>query len=489
MISKLVRCFSSVNSFKKRQIPVIFNESIKKASDIKRIHVDTHDTNQKSANIQHSVVNSVIKFDDLKAIYQKEPKFDASTCSFENFEEIPVLSVDLLTQMNNNGIFKPTEIQMSMLGHFFASLRSDLLIKSHPGSGKSLGYVIMLLAKYYESKVAVKIVPKEISSKINCKYLIIVPSELLAKQLLNWIQTLSKNQEISSILCETFENIVDGSDFLVTTPEAYRIKMARGLIDLKRLEVIVLDEADALVKPLKRFASVKQKEMRAKHPVTSMLLLTEIMKTFGSNKLLNRPRMIVSSATLNNLTRQQLISTGIIKDSIFLEDKRPIITRNENLNPVESKVQHYHALMKDQDDPNELVKLIHGIVSKNSGKLGVIFIPASQSKLGLSGLLQSSPEFTDISIELMCNRRVHSNDQLLIASDIDCRGIDIPQLSYVIILDLPNNTESFIHMAGRVGRTGQSLGNVYTILGTVEDFNRFSSLLNQINLTTIPFSE
>ena len=137
--------------------------------------------------------------------------------------------------------------------------------------------------------------------------------------------------------------------------------------------------------------------------------------------------------------------------------------------------------------------MIHKIVSSNPGKLGAIFIPAAQSKLGLCGLLQSSPEFSNVSIGLLCNRQPDeptcSTDKLLIASDIDCRGIDIPELSYVVILDLPGSLESYIHMAGRVGRTGQTSGNVYTILGTSEDFNRFSSLLRYIQLTTIPFLE
>lgn len=476
MFPKLIcRQFFSVNSLKNRAIP----------KNTPGNALNNFDTRENASKIY----DSIVKFDELKAIYQKPSKADSAVCSFENFEEISVLSMNFLERMNKNGIFKPTDIQKKLLGHFFTSPKSDLLIKSQPGSGKSLGYLIILLTKYYESQKILKIVPEASSSeKINCKYLIIVPSELLAKQLQNWLQILSEDQNISSILCETFESINNDSPFMVATPESYRIKMARGLINLKPLEVIVLDEADALIKPLKRFATAKQKEMRAKHPVTSMILLSEIMKTIASNKLLTRPRMIVASATLNSLTREQLISSGIVlKDSIFLEDKRPLVTRSENLNPTDAKVSHFHTLLKDQNNPDELVELIHKIVSKQPGKLGAIFIPACQSKMGLSGLLQSSPKFSNISIDLMCNRRFDA--QLLIASDVDCRGIDIPKLSYVIILDLPSSPESYIHMAGRVGRTGQSQGHVYTVLGTPEDFTRFTSLLKQISLTTIPLLE
>lgn len=440
---------------------------------------------------------SVIKFDELKTIYQTQPKVSHSF-AFANFEEIPEISVDLLSQMNKNGIFEPTEIQKNMLGHFFGSSKIDLLIKSQPGSGKSLGYIIMLLAHYYGNRSNLKIIDNKKSYGINCKYLIIVPSELLAKQLFNWIKTLSQvksssNAPIISVLCETFQTVTETPvcDFLISTPEAFRTKLAQGCVDLRGLEHVVLDEADALIKPLKRFASTKEKEMRVKHPVTSMMLLNEMMKTISANKLFSRPRMIVSSATLNKLTRDQLISSGIVKDPIFIEDKRPIITRKENLNPSDSKVQHFHSLLKDPENPNELVQILHKIVKSNSGKLGAIFLPASQSKLGLRELLKSSPEFSKYSINLLCNHQPGDSlqNQILIASDVDCRGIDIPQLSYVIILDLPNSIENYIHMAGRVGRTGQSSGNVYTILGTVEDFNRFGSLLNHISLTTIPFLE
>ena len=303
--------------------------------------------------VERSTIDSVLKFDQLKAIYQKQPESTAIDLAFTNFEEIPELKVDLLNQMNKNGIIRPTEIQKNMLGQFFASGSPDLLIKSRPGSGKSLGYAIMLLSDYFKclnNRIEIK---SNESEKIRCKYLIIVPSDLLAKQIGTWIEVLAKGITHSpavSLLCETFEDFKSSKkscDFLVATPEAFRTKLAQGSICLKELRIVVLDEADALIKPLKRYASVKQKEMRAKHPVTTMLLLSELFKSIASDKLLNRPRMIVASATLNKLTRDQLISAQLVKNPVFLEDKQPILTRKEDLNPLESKVKHHHILLTD----------------------------------------------------------------------------------------------------------------------------------------------
>jgi ATP-dependent RNA helicase RhlE len=497
MISKLIRRFYNSTSLRNRNTTVFQTKTHLNNFKNDKIHGDTPLSETKIKTRALNNHETVIKFDDLRAIYQTQPKASNST-AFVNFEEIPEISAELLAQMNKHGIFEPTEIQKIMLGHFFGSSKIDLLIKSQPGSGKSLGYIIMLLSHYYANRSDLKNLDrKKEANRINCKYLIIVPSELLAKQLLNWLKTLSQGKFSSipsiSILCETFENVTETPvcDFLISTPEAFRTKLAQGYVDLRGLEHVVLDEADALIKPLKRFASTKQKEMRAKHPVTSMMLLNEMMKSISTNKLFNRPRMIVSSATLNKLTRDQLISSGIVKDPIFIEDKRPIITRNENMNPSDSKVQHFHSLLKDPENPYELLQTLHKIVSSNCGKLGVIFLPASQSKLGLCELLKSSSDFSNHSVNLLCNHQPGGNtqNQLFIASDVDCRGIDIPELGYVIILDLPGSVENYIHMSGRVGRTGQISGNVYTILGTVEDFNRFGSLLKHISLTTIPFLE
>lgn len=431
----------------------------------------------------------ILKFDELKSIYQKQPK--SQMIQFENFEEIPNISAVLLTKLNENGIFHPTEIQKNMMGHFFGSESTDLLIKSSPGSGKSIGYIITLLADYYGGKGdQIKVINKS-KDLIGIKYLIIVPTELLAKQLYNWIQILSPSCSSASILCETFSEFKQNDcDFLIATPEAFRTKMAQGSFDFRGLEVVVLDEADALIKPLKRFASLKEKESRAKHPVTSLVLLSELFKTIAANKLYKRPRMIVSSATLNKLTRDQLISNGIVKEPVFIEDSKPVVSKIENINPLKSKVIHYHSLLKDSRDPEELVQLLSKIILQNRGKVGAIFIPSSQSKLGLCELLKSSDfgKLENVSIQLLCQKRCSVQDKVYIASDIDCRGIDIPELSYVIILDLPGTLDKFIHMAGRVGRIGQGqLGSVYTILGTIEDFNRFTSLIRQINLTTVPF--
>ena len=482
-LSKLIRFHSTKSIFKPNPSPRLTNA------------LDNNINN----NVSHkdtSKVADILRFDELKSIYQKQPRSQVTL--FDNFEEIPHLPTDLLAKLNENQIYKPTEIQKNLMGHFFGSKTADLLVKSLPGSGKSIGYIITLLADHYAKNKNQFSPIKSNKDTISCKYLIIVPTELLAKQLYNWIHVLkpAKENVSVSVVCETFTNLISSgkpSDFLIVTPEAFRTKMAQGVVDFRGLEVVVLDEADALIRPLKRYASTKQKEIRAKHPVTSLILLSEMMKTFAVNKLYTRPRMIVSSATLNKLTRDQLVSSGIVKESIFIEDKRPIVKKIENMNPTAANVIHYHSLLKDPQNPDELVEIVSKIIGRNSGKVGALFLPASQSKLGLCELLKTSKsrfkELENISIQLLCQKPENQvQNKLYIASDVDCRGIDIPELSYVIILDLPSSIDKFIHMSGRVGRIGQAnSGNVYTILGTPEDFNRFTSLLNQIHLTSIPF--
>jgi superfamily II DNA/RNA helicase len=466
MIFKLFKAQFSSNAFK----------SAKPTRTVKSISISENAAGNKLESL-----HTPLKIDDLRAIYQKQSK--SSVISFHSFEEVPHLSLDLLAQMNRNGISKPTEVQMNMLGQFASDAETDLLIKSRPGSGKSLGYVILLLADFFKKKA------RRINSDGKAfKYLIIVPSDLLARQIDSWIRELSRNSAKTSLLCETFSsNDSSDCDFLIATPESFRIKLAQGELNVKGIECVVLDEADALVKPLKRFASPKQKEMRLKHPVTCMLLLSEILKAIASNKLLTRPRMIVASATLNKLTRDQLISTGIVKNPVFLDE-------SNSHRETEAKVKHFHVLLKNPEDPLELVNTLATIVKQNlkTSKRGAIFLPAAQSKLGLCELLRSSPAFSDISIGLLNQYQRNdsqTNSQLLIASDVDCRGIDIPELGFVVILDLPGSIESFIHMAGRVGRTSQASGSVYTVIGTIQDFNKFSSLLRNIPLTTIPFME
>lgn len=495
MISNLLRIPTKFLFLRSQRL--FSNHALRRRIDVSDIRAKETRTN----TFKHSMTDSVLKFDQLKAIYQKQAASTAITLLFENFEEIPKLNIDLLTRMNKNGINQPTEIQKNMLGHFFATGSPDLLIKSQPGSGKSLGYVIMLLSDYFKkTKDKIELGFKQ-SDTISFRYLIIVPSDLLAKQIGTWIEVLSNGNPINnapkvSLLCETFQDLKfsNNCDFLIATPEVFRTKLAQGSISLKELVTVILDEADALIKPLKRYATIKQKEMRKKHPVSTMLLLSELFKSIASNKLLNRPRMIVASATLNNLTRDQLISAKLVQNPVFLEDRQPIITRYENLNPLESKVKHHHILLKDSENVNELIQILQNIIKTNlstkiSGKRGALFLPASQSKLGLCELLRSSPSLKDFSFGLLNEYKHHEqsqNSQLLIASDVDCRGIDIPELSFVIILDLPASLDYYIHMAGRVGRTSQDSGNVYTVLGTVDDFSRFSGLLRQIPLTSIP---
>ena len=108
-------------------------------------------------------------------------------------------------------------------------------------------------------------------------------------------------------------------------------------------------------------------------------------------------------------------------------------------------------------------KLLAGILQS-----GRTFFPASQSKLGLCELFENfqisfqriREHFYPVTLSKPENQ---VQNKLYIASDVDCRGIDIPELSYVIILDLPSSIDKFIHMSGRVGRIGlANSGNVYT---------------------------
>lgn len=413
----------------------------------------------------------VLKPKEFLALRENERYRMPQVKPYESFEEVPRIDAQLLQRIQGHGLVKPTSLQGSLLYHFFTARKSDLLLKGCPGSGKSIGYLIALLAQKGQTD--------------KTRHLVLVPTEQLRLQLLEAIKAFSP---------------LNHSIIHVDQPESFALKLAQGFFNWQSLETVVLDEADALVKPLKKYSTSAQKRSRSQHPVPTIQLLSQLWALFRQDSIRKelRPRLLICSATLNRGTKHALTEAGIVHEggrsciSIDIPEKEDETLENEIIEKSEKEGErvkqrsYKHLLLRDPQSVDELIRKLKIPLQGLGDQCALILLPAEQSKFGLISLLQGS--FPGVRFGLL-SEGLKEGVNVLVGSDVDVRGLNIPRLQSVIILDLPRSSAHFTHIAGRVGRSFNPFGTVWTILGTAKDYQKYLSMMSQLNLLSLPVTE
>lgn len=278
---------------------------------------------------------------------------------------------------------------------------------------------------------------------------------------------------------------------LIATPTQAQEALAKGQLSVATLQTIIVDEADALLKPLKNYATLRERMLRVRHPVPSMSLLKGIYAACRENRLA-QPRLIFASASLGHRCRDDLQRAGLVTGAYTL-------LRDSPKTPTcPATIKHYYRMLSDAEGAEELIQLVHWVWSAHEGQLGVMFVPASRSKVTMKGWLESAGITTHVMSELptadhgALQRLLKGGGAdrkggvLLLGSDVDARGWDLPTLKYVIVVDLPTTPAHYLHMAGRVGRMGQP-GSVYTFVAGSRDLERLSNIYSVLRLAPTPY--
>lgn len=437
----------------------------------------------------------------------------ATTTKHKLFSEMP-LPTWLIGALADMNIVQPTPVQQRLIdaileaGNEGSTKRfKSVLVKGQTGTGKSLGYIIALLARMHRER-EMRTLEMNITS---CYHLVLVPSDILAQQLLRWIKLLVQNnayllgnlERIVNVLTRDSPADIDDeegeqgrskgrtsgfSHILLATPTMVRSLLAKGQLNVAALRTVVADEGDALLKPLSQYATAKEKRNRLKHPVPAMTLLKEIQNICAERGTAT-PQLVLSSASLSFRCREELRGEGLIEPTttLFIRDG------NQPLGCPPSITHHYRMLANAQSI-EELMQLIHWIWTRRTGELGVLFVPAARSKTSMQGWLETVGIRSLILSELPTGDHValrkalseHDDPPLLLGSDVDARGWDLPDVRYVIVVDLPESPTHYLHMAGRVGRMGAP-GTVYTFVAGASDMERLTNLYSLLRLSPTPY--
>jgi len=335
------------------------------------------------------------------------------------------LSEPILRAVRDSGYTTPTPIQTQAIPAVLAG--GDLLAGAQTGTGKTAGFTLPILERLSTSaKPASPFGPRPV------RCLILTPTRELAAQVEESVRTYGKYLKIKSAVIyggvginPQIDALRKGVDIVVATPGRLLDLHQQRAVDLSKVEILVLDEADRMldmgfIHDIKRVLALLPK---GRQNLLFSATFSEEIKTLADG-LLNKPAMI--EVARRNSTVE-----------VIAQKVHPV-DRNR-------KAEMLTHLIKEHNWFQVLVftRTKHG-ANRLSEQLSAKGIPS----LAIHGNKSQGARTRALS-EFKTNKL-----QVLVATDIAARGIDIDQLPHVVNYDLPNVPEDYVHRIGRTGRAG-----------------------------------
>ncbi len=317
------------------------------------------------------------------------------------------------------GYTEPTDIQHQAIPHMLKG--SDLLGLAQTGTGKTAAFILPTLQKLYQG-------PKK-----KIRALILTPTRELAEQVHENIQQLARNTPLKSATIyggvsksSQIRNMKRGADIAVACPGRLLDHINSKSIDLSGIEVLILDEADMMCDQ------------------GFLPDVRRILKHIPAER-----QSMVFSATMPKEVRR------------FVEDilTNPVTVQVDHKKPAETIS---HALF--QVAQNRKTVLLKTILQRKEMTTTMVFTRTKHKAKNLARQLSKGGfKATSLQGNLSQNQRKRAMDgfrsgkfNILVATDIAARGIDVSNISHVVNYDVPDTVEAYTHRTGRTGRAKKS---------------------------------
>lgn len=339
------------------------------------------------------------------------------------FEELP-LSKAILQGIAEIGHITPTPIQEKVIPEVLR--RNDVIAGAQTGTGKTGAFAIPLLNLLHK-----KVGDAPEAQKLSV--LIVSPTRELAVQINENIQAYAKYTNVKSgvvfggaSIQPQINLLKNGLHILVATPGRLLDIRKQGYINLDDISVLVLDEADLML---------------------DMGFIDEVQKIIRLSP--NLEQRLMFSATIP--PKVQDLAKNLLQNPERIE-----LTPNSSAAPEVKQVLY---LVPKPDKTELMLYIMRNLVKEKSvlifrrTKYGVEKALESLTKNGLKAeALHGDKSQSDRTTAL--NRFKNKEVNILVATDLAARGLDIDLLDYVINFDIPNQPETYVHRIGRTGRAG-----------------------------------
>lgn len=332
----------------------------------------------------------------------------------------------ILDALDEEGYQQPTPIQQAAIP--FLLNKKDLLGCAQTGTGKTAAFAIPIL------QLLAKPITMESRGARPIRALILTPTRELAIQIQESFNAYGRHIRLKNLVIfggvnqnPQVEALKRGVDILVATPGRLLDLYNQGFIQLKHVEIFVLDEADRMldmgfVHDVKRVIT-KLPEKR-QTLLFSATMPTEIQSL--ANSILHNPETV--TVTPPSSTAETIEQWLYYVDKKDKKDLLIHILKDENIPSVLVFTRTKHGadkVVKDLHRANISAEAIHGNKSQNARQRALTNFKSRATRV-------------------------------LVATDIAARGIDVDELTHVINYELPEVPETYVHRIGRTGRAGAS---------------------------------
>ncbi|MFK8006028.1 MAG: DEAD/DEAH box helicase [Saprospiraceae bacterium] len=351
------------------------------------------------------------------------------------FEEYNI-SPEIKKNLSKLGFKRPTDIQFKSIPSILKG--EDVLAIAQTGTGKTAAFAIPVINMIDEKK--------RIKRPDGIKCLVMVPTHELAIQLMEVFTKLSRHTRVITFGIyggveqePQIEKLNKGVDILIATPGRMFDLRSQGHLNLDRVEILILDEADHMLDL--GFIGDIQDLMRHLPKKRQTLFFSATI----NQKIKKLAYSLVTNAIRIQISPKNPVAKNVNHKVIFvsMDDKRFFLERIVNENE-DSKILVFVR-----------TKVRAERVKKAMGRVAIEAITIHGDK-------------DQRDRNLVMNQFKSGEVKLLIATDVSARGIDIPDVDIVINYDLPDKDENYVHRVGRTGR-GKNKGNAYSFCSKEEE--------------------
>jgi ATP-dependent RNA helicase DeaD len=354
----------------------------------------------------------------------------------------------------------PSEIQALLIPRALAGV--DILGQARTGTGKTAAFAIPVLQKATKG--------------LATQAIILVPTRELAVQVEAEVQRLAKHTPIRSVAVYGGQKILaqmkflkHGPEVIVGTPGRVIDLLDRHIITFENIQFVVLDEVDRML---------------------DIGFRDDIRNILGRIKGVRRAADAPADAP--KAGHQTMFVSATISDEIdrlgrqyMREPVEKLIAPGADDKPTVEKVEQYYFSVQ----PWDKYRLLRMLFEQENPEIAIVFCRTKRGAEKLAKKLHADGiECREIHGNLAQNKRdrVMKNFRtgkfdVLIATDLASRGIDVADISHIINYDIPEDPEVYVHRVGRTARMGAK-GKAYTFVGKEQgdELTRVESLINMV---------
>ncbi|MFB6455375.1 DEAD/DEAH box helicase [Chitinophaga sp. Hz27] len=347
------------------------------------------------------------------------------------------ISPEIKESLAELGFKRPTDIQFKAIPSILKG--DDVMAVAQTGTGKTAAFAIPVLHRLQQQELRYD------KRKYEVKCLVMVPTRELAIQIAEVFQKIAQYTDLSILALvggvdqdPQIKILEKGVDVLIATPGRMFDQLNQGHIDLRSVQTLILDEADHML------------------DLGFIRDIRDVIKHIPRNH-----QTLFFSATLDK----------DIKDLAYSVVNNPIRIQISPQDPVSKNVTHSVAYVEMDDKRFFLERLVKEFPDSKilvfvRTKVRAERVVAAMERVGIKSLAMHGGKEQDDRLNVMEEFKT-GDVKLLITTDVNARGIDIPNVDYVVNYDLPDVPENYVHRVGRTGR-GVQKGKAVSFVSTEE---------------------